>query len=223
MTTTAVGRGLPEGWWHPLPLMALVLVPAAAGTLRVVEVTGGPAVVPTNPRVVGSAVPLVVHIVSGVGFGLLGAIQLPRGVRRRWPRWHRVVGRALVGAGLAAATSAVWLTAVSAAAGATHPLLVVLRVTAGSAMGASLTLGLGAVRRRDIRAHRAWMLRAYALGLGAGTQTITIGVGQAVLGPGDLAEAWMHGLGWALNLLVAEVAILRGRHRAGTGRNGPVR
>ena len=43
----------------------------------------------------------------------------------------------------------------------------------GSAMAASIVLGFAAIRRRDIPAHRAWMIRAYALALGAGTQVFT--------------------------------------------------
>ena len=42
-----------------------------------------------------------------------------------------------------------------------------------------LVLGLRAILRRDVPTHRAWMIRAYALGLGAGTQVVTIGLGQA--------------------------------------------
>ena len=50
-------------------------------------------------------------------------------------------------------------------------------------MGAFLVLGFTAIRRRDIPAHRAWMIRAYALGLGAGTQAFTEGVGEALVAP----------------------------------------
>jgi uncharacterized membrane protein len=41
-------------------------------------------------------------------------------------------------------------------------------------MALSLCLGVAAIRRRDISRHRAWMLRAYALGLGTGTQVVTL-------------------------------------------------
>ena len=49
-------------------------------------------------------------------------------------------------------------------------------------MAASLLLGITAIRRRDIAAHRAWMIRAYAIGLAAGTQTFTEGIGGALVG-----------------------------------------
>ena len=47
----------------------------------------------------------------------------------------------------------------------------------------ALVLGVTAVRRHDIGAHRAWMMRAYALSLGAGTQVVTEGLGEAVVTP----------------------------------------
>ena len=40
-------------------------------------------------------------------------------------------------------------------------------------MAGSILLGLTAVLRRDIAQHRRWMVRGYAIGLGAGTQAFT--------------------------------------------------
>jgi len=78
-----------------------------------------------------------------------------------------------------------------------------------SAMAASLLLGATAIRRRDIAAHRAWMVRAYAIGLAAGTQVFTEGIGGAVFGTGVLAGDLAKGAAWAINLAVAEWAIRR--------------
>jgi hypothetical protein len=76
-------------------------------------------------------------------------------------------------------------------------------------MAGCLILGFTAIRRRDIPNHRAWMIRAYAIGLDAGTQTFTEGLGGAVFGTGvvqgDLAKA----AGWLINLAVAEWVIRR--------------
>ncbi|MDX6430933.1 MAG: hypothetical protein QOE54_3299, partial [Streptosporangiaceae bacterium] len=46
--------------WVPFALVALVLVPAIAGSLRLVELAGGPHVMPANPRISASPVPVVV-------------------------------------------------------------------------------------------------------------------------------------------------------------------
>jgi uncharacterized membrane protein YozB (DUF420 family) len=44
-------------------------------------------------------------------------------------------------------------------------LLYALRLLFGSAMVISIVLGFTAIRRRDVRRHRAWMMRDYAMGL----------------------------------------------------------
>jgi hypothetical protein len=84
-----------------------------------------------------------------------------------------------------------------------------IRLLVGSAMAASIVLGFAAIRRRDIPAHRAWMMRAYALGLGAGTQAFTEGIGEALFGTTDLSKAISLGSGWVINAVVAEWVIRR--------------
>jgi hypothetical protein len=55
------------------------------------------------------------------------------------------------------------------------------------------------------------MTRAYALALGAGTQVITQGVGQAAFGVSELTTDLGLGAGWVINLAVAEYVIHRQR------------
>ena len=76
-------------------------------------------------------------------------------------------------------------------------------------MGASLVLGVAAIRRRDIAHHRAWMTRAYALALGAGTQAFTVGFGEAAFGAGIVRTDVMMTAAWVINLAVAEWFIRR--------------
>ena len=167
--------------WVPYPLIAIVVVPAIAGTLRLVELAGGPHLLPINSRITASPVPVIVHIACAVLYSILGAFQFSTGLRRRWPNWHRVAGRVLVVLGLAVAFSALWMTAF-------YPhipggvLAHVFRLAFGTGMAASIILGFNAIRRRDVARHRAWMARAYALALGAGTQVLTLGIGKAVFG-----------------------------------------
>jgi len=79
----------------------------------------------------------------------------------------------------------------------------------GSGIAASLVLGFPAIRRGDVARHQAWMTRAYALALGAGTQAFTQGVGKAVFGTGELTTDLTLGAGWVINLAVAEYVIRR--------------
>jgi len=193
----------------PFALVALVLIPAVSGSMRLVELAGGPHLMPANPRITASPMPVVVHIVSAVSYAVLGAFQFSAAVRRRRPGWHRVAGRGLVGLGLAVAFSGLWMTLFYARQTGTGGLAYLFRLAFGSGMAASIILGLTAIRRGDVCRHQAWMTRAYALALGAGTQVFTLGIGKAVFGTSALTTDLMLGSGWAINLAVAEYVIRR--------------
>jgi uncharacterized membrane protein len=197
-----------SSWRIPLALVVLSLIPVISGSLRLIEAAGGPQLMPVNPRIGASPAPLVVHVLAAALYAVLGAFQFPARLRRRHPGWHRRSGRILVGAGLAVAGSGLWMTLFySGAPGGV--LLWAIRLLVGSTMAAAIVLGFTAIRRRDIAAHRAWMIRAYALGLGAGTQAFTEGIGEALFGTGDLSKAISMGSAWVINALVAEWVIRR--------------
>jgi uncharacterized membrane protein len=197
-----------SSWRVPLALVVLSLIPVISGSLRLIEAAGGPQLMPVNPRIDASPAPLVVHVLAAAIYAVLGAFQFPARLRRRHPAWHRRSGRILVGAGLAVAGSGLWMTLFySGAPGGV--LLWTIRLVVGSTMAAAIVLGFTAIRRRDIAAHRAWMIRAYALGLGAGTQAFTEGIGEALFGTGDLSKAISMGSAWVINALVAEWIIRR--------------
>jgi uncharacterized membrane protein len=192
-----------------IALVALVLIPLLAGSFRLVELWGGPAVLPPNPRVNASPVPVVVHIISALLYAVLGAFQFSSALRRRRPGWHRVVGRILVVLGLLVAFSALWMTQFYARPEYTGDLLYLFRLAFGSSMAAFIILGFTAIRRRDIARHRAWMARAYALAVAAGTQVFTQGFGEAILGTREVTRDLLLGSAWVVNLVVAEYIIRR--------------
>jgi hypothetical protein len=79
-------------------------------------------------------------------------------------------------------------------------------------MALFLCLGVIAILRRDIPHHRAWMMRAYAIGLGAGTQALThLPWFMFPSIQGELARTLCMAAGWAINLAVEEWIILRER------------
>jgi uncharacterized membrane protein len=199
------------GWWVPIALIALVVVPAIAGSLRLLELAGGPHLLPANPRASASPVPVVIHIVCALTYAILGAFQFSTALRRRRPGWHRMAGRLLVVLGLAVALSALWMTQFYPRQSGTGDLTHVFRLAFGSGMAASIVLGYAAIRRGDVTRHQAWMTRAYALALGAGTQVFTQGVGEPIFGSSETSNAFLLGAGWAINLAVAEYLIRRPR------------
>jgi uncharacterized membrane protein len=205
-------RTRPE-WLAPAGLIALSLVPMAAGASRLTELASGAAVTPENARFFDSPVPVVVHVVSSVVFLVLGALQFAPSLRRR--RWHRRAGRILAPAGVLSALSGMWMAVAYDLPEPSGAAVLIMRLGFGTAMAAGIVLAFAAIRRGDVRTHSAWMTRAYAIGLGAGTQVFTFLPWTLVFGwPGEAMHAVLMGAGWVINLAVAE-AVIRRRARLG--------
>ena len=201
-------------WVVPALLILLSLVPAAAGTARLIELARGSSVTPANARFFAAPLPFVMHALAVVPYCILGAFQFASAFRRRRKGWHRAAGRLLVALGLVAALTGLWMTLFYAWPVGDGVALYVLRLVFGSAMTVSLVLGVLAIRRREFVAHGAWMMRGYAIGLGAGTQVLTHLPWFLLVGkPGETPRAVMMGTGWVINLAVAEWIIRRGRSR----------
>ena len=131
-----------RSWPVPVSLVALSAIPLGAGTLRMIQLAGGPAVIPADHRFADFPLPVLVHIVGATTYALLGILQfLPR-FRRRHLTWHRRAGRVLAVAGLLVAISALWMTLFYEAKPGTGDLLYALRLVFGSAMIACLVLGV---------------------------------------------------------------------------------
>ena len=195
----------------PAALIALSAVPVAAGAVRLVGLAAGAEITPENARFFAAPLPVVLHILSVSLYCVLGALQFAPGFRRRRPGWHRGAGRLLVPLGLVAALSGLWLTQFYPPVEHDGPLLYVIRLVVGSAMVLFICLGFAAIRRRDIARHRAWMMRGYAIGLGAGTQALTHLPWFLFEGiQGELSRALLMAAGWIINLAVAE-AVIRNR------------
>ena len=192
-------------WLIPTALILLGAVPVAAGAFRLTELTGGAAMTPNNARFFASPLPVTLHIVSVSVYALLGAFQFAPGFRRRRRGWHRAAGRLLIPSGLVAALSGLWMTQFYPWPEYDGVILYGLRLFFGTAMVLALALGFDAVRQRNFTQHGAWMIRAYAIALGAGTQALTHL--PLLLFPtlqGELTRALAMGAGWVINLAVAE-------------------
>ena len=195
--------------WLVPALLVLSVIPLAAGVFRLSELASGAAITPANARFFASPLPVVLHIVSASVYALLGAFQFSTGFRRRKPGWHRAAGRLLVACGLLVGLSALWMTLFYPRPHGTGELLAALRLLFGSAMVVSVVLGFTTIRRGDVIGHRAWMMRGYAIGLGAGTQALTLLAGELIAGPpSELNRALLMGAGWVINLAVAEWVIM---------------
>ncbi|MFY1691659.1 DUF2306 domain-containing protein [Plantactinospora sp. WMMB782] len=193
-----------------LGLLLLAAVPVLAGSVRLIEFAGGAQVLPDSDRIGSAPVPVLLHIVSVTVFSVLGAFQFAPGFRRRHRSWHRYAGRLLVVAGLLTALTGLWLTLFLPPAAVDSPALVAVRVLVCVFMTVSIVLGFRAVRRRDFAAHRAWMIRGYAIAMGAGTQFLT--QTAWLVSVGALTPAGRTGTmtaAWLINVVVAEWVIRR--------------
>jgi hypothetical protein len=202
-----VGR---REWLAPAGLLLLSAVPALAGSVRLAELASDPVVTAENARFVTQPLPVVVHIVCVMTFSMLGAFQFVPSLRRR--RWHRLAGRVLAPAGLGVALTGLWMTAFYDLPAHDNMVVNAARYVVGTAMAASIVLGVRAALRRDFVNHPAWMMRAYALGMGAGTQALLLGPYTAIVGTMSTA-AYTTGMvaAWVINVAFAEWLIRRRR------------
>lgn len=148
---------------------------------------------------------LVAHVIGGMLALACGPWQFVRGLRARWPRFHRVTGRVYVFgcalgavAGLALATTA--HGGIVASLGFTA-----LAVAWVATTGIALRHALG----RRIDEHRRWMVRSFAVTFAAVTLRLWLGVyggleaGGVPLPAFATAYAAVAWLCWVPNLAIA--------------------
>lgn len=196
-------------WKAPLALLVISVIPFAAGIARIAGLASNPDVSAENARFVAEPLPVVLHIIGASLFSLLGALQFSDGLRSRALRWHKISGRVVGASGVLAALSGLWMTV-------NYPippelqgdLLCGVRIVVGCATLASLAIAITAAMRRNIALHRAWMVRAYALGQGAGMQVVVLLPWMFLIGA---PSVWQRDVlmtsAWLINLLVAEMVI----------------
>jgi uncharacterized membrane protein YozB (DUF420 family) len=212
MTTSQVTTKLTSRrqWLVPAGLLLLALVPALGGAARVSELAADPVLTADNARFVTQPVPVLVHIVCVTVYSMLGAFQFVPSLRRR--SWHRLAGRVLFPAGLGVALTGLWMTAFYDLPDKDTVVVNGVRYVVGVVMVVSLVLGVRAALRRDFATHRAWMMRAYALAMGAGTQALLLGPYVVVAGiPGPVVNTVLMTAAWVINAAVAEWVIRRRR------------
>jgi uncharacterized membrane protein len=200
-----------KDWLIPASLICLSLVPAFGGANRLGQVASG-SMAAENARFLAMPVPIVIHIVGATLYSFLGAFQFSPGFRRHNRAWHRIVGRVLLPCALAVAGTGLWMTLNYPWPTNDGVAVFLERLVFGAAMLVSIALGIEAIRRRKFGEHGDWMIRAYAIGMGAGTQVLTHLPWFILvdLKPGLTPRAIMMGLGWVINIAFAEWVIRNG-------------
>ena len=198
-------------WKIPLALLAISAIPIAAGIARLVGLASNTEFNGDSARFFAAPVPVILHIISASLFSVLGALQFSTGLRQKNPLFHKVSGRIAVQSGVIAALSGLWMTAMYPIPSALQGnLLYGVRVMVGIGMLVSIALAVTAVMHRDIVGHRAWMIRGYAIGQGAGMQVVILLPWMLVIGtPSALQRDVLMSLAWLVNLSIAEWVIYK--------------
>ena len=201
-------------WWVPAGLILLSILPLTFGAIRLSQLINGAEITAGNARFFASPSPVVIHIISAAVYALLGAFQFVSSLWQRGIKWHRWVGRLLLPFGLLVGFSGLWMTLFYPYPEGASDLLYVLRLFFGSGMVLSIILGFISIRQRNVAQHQAWMTRAYAIGMGAGTQVLTGMAGALLLGkPNEFENALLMGAAWVINLAIAEWSIRKSSTR----------
>ncbi|UJW84856.1 DUF2306 domain-containing protein [Devosia sp. SL43] len=195
-----------------------VVVPAAlfVGTLLTIVLASVQAVqIPLgalpedSQRLTAAPVWHFMHVLGGATFGILGPIQFGRVLARKYGFWHRVMGRVFVAAGAIISLSSLSLLwhfpdAYSVAMNSGRLLF-------GIALGVALAIAMQAIYKRDFTRHRNWMIRAYAIGIGATAVSMVFFPIYVITGepPTGLAADIAFLGSWAACVVFAEVLVRR--------------
>lgn len=200
-------------WLILIGLLVLSIVPCIGGIFRLVELELGAALgfLPENPRIRSAPIPVEIHLISSIPYCILGAFQFLPGLRGKHPKLHRLTGRFLVCAGIVSALSGLWMTHFYSFPDSLQGnLLYWVRLIVGFSMTMFILLGLSSILKKRIALHQAWMIRAYALGQGAGTQVLIALPWLLTIGePAGFTRDIQMTAAWVINLAVAEWIIRR--------------
>lgn len=153
--------------------------------------------------------PLFLHAIFALTFIGLGALQLLPGFRARHMTWHRAAGRWTATAGILAALTGIWMTL--AHQELSTPVLFYGRLIFSSLWAIFILIAVQKVIQKDIRNHRAYMIRAFSIAITAGTLPFIYIPVLVIFGePAPLIDNTIQVAGWIINLSIAEWII---RHK----------
>lgn len=207
ITTTHARRRRPQILWSLLAALAVGIAVFAVQPY----LTGDPSLskIPLNSEVALHYLSIVIHGVPGGLALLLGPFQFSAKLRARYPKWHRVSGRIYMICIVLATAAALFAATVSVSG---FPAQVGFYLLSAAWLY-TLYQGFRTIRRGDVRGHRVWMIRNYALTFAAVSLRLFLVLGlvaEAYLGTvnfGDIYTASVWG-SVLVNALVAEYFIV---------------
>jgi uncharacterized membrane protein len=147
----------------------------------------------------------VAHIAPALLFLLLAPLQFLPALRRKRAGVHRWIGRVATGAGLAMGGIALVMSQQMAIGGKLESAATTFY---GGLFLYALVRGYRSIRQGNVRRHREWMIRAYAVGLGAAAVRPVMGLFFATIRITHLTPRQFFGiafwLGFTLTWIAAE-------------------
>jgi uncharacterized membrane protein len=146
-----------------------------------------------------------VHVLAGFAFGITGPVQFVRALRHRFGRLHRVSGRIFVVSGVIIGLSG--LSILAQVTPVRTPMVDIARGVFGVVLLITLAMAMMAIRKRDFVRHRAWAIRAYAVGMGLGTVALVFIPLYIITGqpPFGLLSDILFVVTWVLTIVLGEV------------------
>ena len=198
---------------RPAPLLLALafstFIPVLTALLLVFQIPSG-----TYPedsaRLAIAPISWFFHVLAGAAFGILGPVQFVQAIRHRFGTLHRVSGRIFVLAGVILGLSG--LSLLAQVTSERTPLADVARGFFGLALLIALAMAMAAIRARDYLRHRAWAIRAYAIGMGLGAVALVFFPIYIITGhpPKGLASDILFVGSWTLTIAVAGMVKPRG-------------
>lgn len=202
--------GLKKREWCVLAAIFIYsFIPTFGGIMRLVELAGGVAIIPENPRAVAEPSVIVIHVLGSFVFCLVGALQFIPTIREKHRTVHRLIGYVCIIAGSAAVLTGLQMTLFfDFPKELQGPVLFYTRIVVSFTWIWFLFYGVAAIWLGRYRDHAVSMLRAYALAQGASTQAMVgiILLGFGIEPTGFWRDIFMAGC-WFLNLWFVQFLI----------------
>lgn len=200
-----------RNWRITFLLLLIVFIPVALTISRLIWLAGGEQSLATEPdfaHMLEFPAPIVLHIVFGSIFCLIACFQFNPHFRGKHPRVHRLAGRIGATAGLISAITGSMMTIIYPIGEMSTVPMAAVRFVFGILMVVTIILAVSHARKHEFVAHRAWMIRAFAIGVAGSTQGILIGLCFLILGGIDkYIVTSMICLGFGINWAIAELRI----------------
>ncbi len=143
------------------------------------------------------------HVVPGLLMVLLMPLQMSARVRLKWPALHRWSGRVFVLTGLLLSITGVVMNMLFPVVGGLLKVTVIYVMCIAEV--ATLALGMRAIWRRDVAAHRRWMVRAMGVALAAGTAGVFVVPFYAAGAMSDTVVGVGRWLGFLTTMIAVEL------------------